>query len=287
MNSNGIPMHLRLLSLVAHPHDITYTLGTSANHIERGDSVTAVSITNGVKTHDVEVEDGLFESSEKQHADILQRYPEEQAEKKKNEMIEACGLFGISDVRVLPFTDQPIVPSEELLQSLIKIFYEIRPHIVMTMAPFFPTYKGHASLFCNDHVLTGQIVQEAMERVEQADPQRKEAPHRVAEVYYIGVEFGWNEIDLSVDIKKHAHKRMKAEELYHTQGHTPEMAQKRIEIFAGYAGWFSGTSYAEPFIRSKGQSSDYLIVTENDLSEAESTGKEMVERRSCMVRPDF
>ena len=130
MNSNSVPGKLRLLSLVAHPHDITYTLGTSANHIERGDSVTAVSITNGVKTHDVEVEEELFESSKKQHADVLQRSSEEQAEKKKNEMVEACGLFGISDIRVLPFTDQPIVPTNELLQSLIKIFYEIHPHIV-------------------------------------------------------------------------------------------------------------------------------------------------------------
>ena len=50
---------LRLLTVTAHPHDVTYTLGTSANHIERGDSATVVSLSDGVSTHDEELEDEM------------------------------------------------------------------------------------------------------------------------------------------------------------------------------------------------------------------------------------
>ena len=48
--------HLRLLTVTAHPHDVTYTLGTSAHHIERGDSVTVACLSDGVTTHDEELE---------------------------------------------------------------------------------------------------------------------------------------------------------------------------------------------------------------------------------------
>ena len=97
------------------------------------------------------------------------------------------------------------------------------------------------SLWDGDHPLAGQIVQQAMARAAQPDRRRERSLHQVAQVYYIGVEFGWTDIDLFVDISDQVARRIEAEALYETQGHGPQFSRKRIESFAGYHGWFGRT----------------------------------------------
>jgi hypothetical protein len=65
-----------------------------------------------------------------------------------------------------------------------------------------------------------------------------------------------------------------------TQGHNPEFASKRIEVFAGYAGWWSHIVHAEPFIRAKAETSEYLSVPPIDLRTARQTGQENLQRIS-------
>ncbi|MDP7399056.1 MAG: hypothetical protein QGF67_02330 [Lentisphaeria bacterium] len=95
----------------------------------------------------------------------------------------------------------------------------------------------------------------------------------MAQIHYIGVEFGWTDIDLFVDISDQIANRIKAEALYQSQGHTTQLAHQRLEAFAGFAGWWSQTGYAEPFIRMKAMSSNYLTVTENELKIANCRAK--------------
>jgi LmbE family N-acetylglucosaminyl deacetylase len=280
MTDSTLSDRLQLLTIAAHPHDVTYTLGTSAHHIQRGDRVTVVSLTDGVTTHNEELEDELRKSEHERRAEILQQPRNKQAQRKQLEMERVCSLFGITDVRVLPFVDNPIEATPELHRTLTDIFYEVRPHIVITHAPFNYPHHNLTSLWSHDHPTTGQIVWQTMQRVSQADAQRKRSPHQVAQVYYIGVEFGWTDIDVFVDISDQVANRIKAEALYKTQGHTLELARKRIEAFAGYAGWWSRTGYAESFIRAKAETSEYLTVTSNDLRTARQTGKENHDRMS-------
>ena len=270
---------LRLLTVTAHPHDVTYTLGTSAHHIERGDSVTVVSLSDGVTTHDEELEDEMRKPASERRAEILQRPRSEQAIRKQGELEGVCALFGIEDARVLPFPDNPLEPSSsKILSELTDVLHEIRPHIVITHAPYNYPYKNMTSLWDNDHSLAGQLVARAMQRAAQADAGRGRSPLHVAQVYYIGAEFGWTDIDLFVDISDQVARRIEAEALYETQGHTSEFSRKRIEAFAGYHGWFGRTGYAEAFIRERAQTSDYLTVTPNDLSSATQTGRETLDR---------
>jgi len=37
MPATDLPDHLQLLTIAAHPHNVTYTFGTSAHDVERGD----------------------------------------------------------------------------------------------------------------------------------------------------------------------------------------------------------------------------------------------------------
>ena len=220
MNDDG-PTPLRLLTITAHPHDVTYTLGTSAHHVERGDSVTVVSLSDGVTTHDEELEDEMRKPAEERRAEILQRPRSEQAERKQAELQRVCALFGIEDARVLPFADHPLDSSPQLMEALTDIFYEVRPHVVITHAPYNYPRRNMFSLWDGDHPLAGQLVQQAMQRVAQPDRRRERSLHQVAQVYFIGVEFGWTDIDLFVDISDQVARRIEAEALYETQGAQP------------------------------------------------------------------
>lgn len=276
--TEDIQLPLRLLTITAHPHDVTYTLGTAAHHIERGDKVTVVSLSDGATTHNEELEDEMRKPAAERRPEVLERSRNEQASRKHHELRRVCSLFGIADTRVLPFSDNPIESSTQLMTDLIDIFYEVRPHIVITHAPYNYPHRNMYSLFNADHPQAGQIVQRAMHVVSQPDKRRERAIHHVAQVYYIGVEFGWTDIDLFVDISDKVAMRIEAEGLYETQGHTLEFSRKRIEAFAGYHGWFGGTGYAEPYIRQSAQTSAHLTVTQNDLRRAEQTGRENLDR---------
>ncbi len=76
-----------------------------------------------------------------------------------------------------------------------------------------------------------------------------------------------------VDISEWAEKRVEAETLFATQGHTEAFARKRIEISAGRAGWNCGTQYAEGFVRSAPDLFDQLPVPDRALQKAR--GKRM------------
>ncbi len=285
MNDDG-PTPLRLLTITAHPHDVTYTLGTSAHHVERGDSVTVVSLSDGVTTHDEELEDEMRKPAEERRAEILERPRSEQAERKQAELQRVCALFGIEDARVLPFADHPLDSSPQLIEALTDIFYEVRPQVVITHAPYNYPHRNMFSLWDGDHPLAGQLVLQAMQRVAQPDRRRERSLHQVAQVYFIGVEFGWTDIDLFVDISDQVARRIEAEALYETQGHGPQFSRKRIESFAGYHGWFGRTGYAEPFIRQSAQTSDCLTVTANDLRRAQMTGRENLDQMGQFASAD-
>ncbi len=280
MSSPTSSSPLRLLTIVAHPHDVTYTLGTSAHHIDRGDSVTVVTLTDGATTHDEELEDELRKPADQRRGEILERPRCQQADKKEHEIETVCAIFGIKDVRVLPFADHPIEDTPALRRQLCEIFYDVRPHIVITHAPFDDSLHGFMNRWDDDHCKTGMIVHQTMHAVKKADPQRRHSPHHVAQLYYIGVTFGPERIDLYVDVTDQIDKRIEAEALYESQGHTGELARKRIEAFAGFAGWWGGTGYAEPFLRANRQVSRYLLVTDEDLHVAQLSGREQLERIS-------
>ena len=100
------------------------------------------------------------------------------------------------------------------------------------------------------------------------DPTTKVAPHTVALTYYLGAFFESDEIDFYVDISAWAEKRVQAEALFATQGHTEAFARKRIEVDAGRAGWSSGTQYAEAFVRREADLFDGLPVPTRALRKA-------------------
>ena len=285
MTSPGCSQALQLVAIVAHPHDITHMAGTCAHHVERGDTVTAVAVTGGESTHNERLYDELRKPPEERNMEIVSQSSDVYSSQKTTEMHEVCGLFGITDVRVIPFSDKPFCVTDEVVQVLAEILYEVRPHIVLTHPPYAPATKGHMSITPNDHSSTGIAVQQALAAVSLPDREGQRVPHRVAAVYYTGVNVPLPDIELFVDIGDQAANRLAAEELFTTQGHTSEFAHKRIEIGAGLWGWSARVAYAEPFVRARAEVSRYLTVTDEDLLVPEMSQKDRLARLSKQITP--
>jgi len=274
---------LTILAVVAHPHDITHMAGTLAHHVERGDSVTAVAMTGGIRTHREKLYDELRKPRAERNMDIVLESGEAYGEEKAHEMVAVCAVFGIEDVRILPFPDEPFRTTPEVIEVLAEILLEVRPHLLLTHAPKTRLQHGYNTMSTDDHPEIGVAAQEAMRKARIPNAETQEVPVRVAAVYYTGVDFPHRESDLYVDITDQAANRMKAEKLFLTQGQTAEFAYKRIQIGAGAFGWCAHTGYAEGWVRAEPQVARHLTITNEDLENAERPKAESIARLATSV----
>ena len=286
MPQTGPDRKLAILAVVAHPHDITHMCGTLAHHVERGDSVTAVAMTGGLKTHREKLYDELRKPPAERNMEIVLQSDAAYGELKAHEMAEVCSLFGVTDVRILPFPDVPFEVSAEVIETLAEILYEVRPHLVLTHAPVAQPRHGVGYIVPHDHPETGIAVALAMERVNVPDAQMKRPPVAVARVYYTGVDFHTREADLFVDIADQAANRIKAEAMFTSQGQTPEFARKRIEGGLSASGWVAHTSYAERWVREGPDVSRYLTITDDILEKADMSRQEIFARMAFTALPE-
>jgi len=286
MPQTGPDRKLAILAVVAHPHDITHMCGTLAHHVERGDSVTVVAMTGGLKTHREKLYDELRKPPAERNMEIVLQPEAAYGEEKAHEMVEVCSLFGITDVRIMPFPDVPFEASAEVVETLAEILYEVRPHLILTHAPIAQPRHGVGYIEPHDHPETGIAVTLARERVSVPDAQTKRPPVAVARIYYTGVDFYTRDADLFVDIADQAANRIKAEALFASQGQTPEFAHKRIEGNLTHCGWLAHTSYAEPWVRGGPDLSRYLTITDDTLEIADMSRQELFARMAFTALPE-
>lgn len=97
---------------------------------------------------------------------------------------------------------------------------------------------------------------------------KERAPHNIAATYFMGVEFAYYDIHVSVDITDQMVKRIAGEKMFETLGHTEEFARKRLEIGAGHWGWHARVASPEPFVRARRTVQTHLTVSEHDLRAA-------------------
>jgi len=248
--------------------------GTCGKHVDRGDSVTVVSVTGGAKMHNETLERELRKPVAERNMDIINEATEVYAGRKKHEMHEACALFGITDVRVLPYADSPLEVTRVLEAELADIVYEIRPHMLLTHDPYGIAERGHANLAPDDHRDVGIAMQRALAIAGTPDAKTQRTPHCVAVIYYTGVSLSFHDWDIVIDVADHAENRLKAEMLFLTQGSTEPFARKRTELMLALPGWYGRFAFGESFIRARQQINDHLPVTAMELGQAEQPAME-------------
>ncbi|MCZ6678607.1 MAG: PIG-L family deacetylase [Candidatus Poribacteria bacterium] len=278
---------LRILVVVAHPHDFTHGAGTCGIHATQGDSVTVVSVTDGANTHNERLHAELIKPEEERDARVISQSTQEYAEQKAEELRQVCALFGVTDVRVLGFP-QPfrVEKMPEAVETLRDVIYDVRPHMLITQKPYIDARHGMAYIARDDHSETAIAILEAVNLAGTPNAVTQKRPHRIAATYYLGVYFMPDEIDFYVDISDWKEKRVQAEILFRSQGHTEPFARKRIEIGAGQMGWHAGTGYAEGFVRAAPELLPKITVPESALRRAAESGMDHLKRISGELKAD-
>ena len=258
---------LRILSVNAHPHDFTHTAGTLGVHTSEGDTATVVSVTSGVKTHNEALHDELMKPVEEQDPAIVNQTADELAEIKAAELQEACAIFGVTDVRVLgfpqPFRHELYPEAAVMIRDVI---LDVRPNVLIMQSPYSSAHHGRSGVTADDHIETARATLEA--RDEAGQPQPGATPHSIASTLFPGVYFERDEYDFMVDVTDLFERRVQAEAVYVSQGHTPEWARVRMQNALGPTGWFGGTQYAESFVRERPELHPRIALSERTLAAA-------------------
>ena len=261
---------LHILVVAAHPHDFTHCAGTCGIHVQRGDKVTAVCVTDGRTTHNERLHDEMLKPAADRDPDIINQPFEEYARIKADEFKAVCALFGVTDVRVFPFPDHPfsLAKYPAAAEQLRDVIYEIRPEVLIAHRPYLAGPHGLPSAVENDHVEATLVAHEAARLAAKVDVESGHRPHTIAATYHMGVYFMPDEIDFYVDITQWYEQRLQAETLFASQSQTPAFARKRVEIGAGQMGWACGVGYAEGYVRTRPDLLPRIIVPEVALERA-------------------
>lgn len=145
--------------------------GTLAHHIRDGDRVTVVVFTHGARSHaHTVVEEHKHGGGEKSLGGAI--------DLKQEEVVDACGVLGITDVRFLRYEDHILSFNPDLVLTLAKIIREVRPDVVITHSPFENAGLTGAHRVCCDITYQACCASAGMLEGEGT-------PHRVGELFYV------------------------------------------------------------------------------------------------------
>jgi LmbE family N-acetylglucosaminyl deacetylase len=281
---------LRFLVAVAHPHDFTHCAGTLGVHTALGDSVTIVVATSGALTHNEKLGDEMKKPPEERDPAIVNAATDEYAAQKAEELRKAAALFGVTDIRILD-GPQPFAADENphIIEQMSEIIREVRPHVLINQSPYLQSGSSHGLLsgyVGDDHIQTAFAIQRAQYFAHTPRADSKHQTHKIAATFYPGVYFSRDQWDLAVDISDWFDKRVEAEKLYKSQGHWDAWADKRMEVTLGNQGWYSGTLYAEGFVRAHTELVPKITLSPFTLRAAVESEKEHMERLIGSPKPD-
>ncbi|MCF2142188.1 MAG: PIG-L family deacetylase [Candidatus Heimdallarchaeota archaeon] len=149
---NGKP--LNILAVFAHPDDEAGVIGTLANHVQRGDNVHVIFLTQG------------------ENSSSLCCSPEEIKEIRAGHAKKIEKILG-AKYHLLNFPDSAVRPSVENAKILAAHFKELKPDIVITWSQSDQLGTGHP-----DHRATFTITLDALSYCRYRNPVDKYKPHR-------------------------------------------------------------------------------------------------------------
>ena len=279
MPSDMVEEKLKILGVFAHPHDFIHCGGTCAHHIQDGDSVTIVSMTDGGNTHYEELFLEMQKPPHEQDKAVINRPREDYIAQKADEFKKAAACFGITDVRILPYKDRPLRRTDEMVERMADLICEVRPDILITQCPASITID-RISTVPNDHFMVTEILAEASTTAMIGHPGKDRIPHRIPQTFYLGVSRSFDDLDFYVDVSDQFENRVNAEMCYVSQGHTPEYARIRVMKSLGNSGWYAGVAYAEPFVRGSLKLFTRLPITKLEIQNARAGGLGEIKRQS-------
>jgi len=281
---------LRLLCVGGHPADAFDSAGgTLAHHVQRGDSVTVVALTQGTRVHDVVISDTLrFRDRMPDPAD-LRTLMDERAQVKEDEVRRACAFLGITDVRFFRYDDAAVTIREDLIERMATLIRDVRPDIVVTHHP------REMGGFGQHHAATGQLVLEGITAGGSVGARDPNPPHRVAQVFFtitnmllpvssLAATVPWWP-DLLVDITDVVELKLRALDAMRSQQYGGSYAKKATEYADGAMGALAGVAYAEGFVTLWPEYDRYFTVSDERLERVAESEAARRKRGDQMIVP--
>ncbi|MDC0935677.1 PIG-L family deacetylase [Pirellulales bacterium] len=267
---------LTILHTAGHPADaFDLAGGTLCHHIRRGDRVVVLVFTHGTRSHSFQtIEDERFRGKDVSIGKAV--------DQKQREVVEACQLLEIEDVRFLRHEDDLLLPTRENVMAVAKLVREVRPDIVTTHSPFEPVGTTHRT--CAQ--ITQQAVGAAAGLIDDANP-----PHRVGEIFYVWCHGDTQIQDFAsprfpaiiVDITDVAEQKLKAIQKIQSQYYGGKFAVKMMEGTNGIHGLHRCVPYSETFVPAYPHVCDYLPVSQHNLRYASEPLEETYQRMGKML----
>ena len=222
---------MKVLVVGAHPSDPFANMGgTVANHVNRGDDVTLLTLTYGVEVH----------------TEYLVGKPEAEIKKTvRAKSEEAAEIVGVSDYRFLDFGDTPLVQTRENLLELGEAIQDIRPDLVICAH-----YPFRETQFGGDHSETARM----LERAPSWRHHNGKEPHRPDAIWFNTTENTgqshpmYRKPDTFVDITDTIDQKIRA--CLTTWNLPPDQHQRMDDLFKSLGsenGRAAGVKYAEAF----------------------------------------
>lgn len=281
---------LQILVIMAHPADtFDHCGGTLCHHARRGDKVTVAAVLQGVRIHDAVVSDMLRFTGGGQSKDEEKVIVDERVAIKYREVVKACKILGIEDVRFLNIEDKINLVNEPNILRIARLIREVRPDILIT---HYPKINGGIG----QHPQVGAMVVHAMNFAESVDFEDPNPAFRTPQLLFTfpdNYNFKATALDadipcycdLFVDVSDVAEEITRARHCMASQQYNGNYAKKSVETSFGTNGNRMNTGYAEPFIRYRPEPVYYLPLPERMQKWANETEKEQLERRGYMVAP--
>lgn len=244
---------MKIMVIGAHPADpIDLAGGTIINHINNGDEVIAVAITNGFNSHvkDEWVNKKVpeWERKEKNRQYLGWKTLEQYLlENKRQEFADVCNFLNIKN-EMFNIGDAPLQVSTTLISSIMCSIRNHKPDIVIT---HHPNEYAHF-----DHSACGKAVCMALKKAVQDRGSNK---YWVPTVYFFGVQFRPEQArlgyvpqspDVLVELKGNTViKKIQAMKHFESQGlNDDKLLISRMNSMESEMGRADGLKYSEGFI---------------------------------------
>ena len=246
---------LHILVVAGHPADMfDHCGGTLMHHIQDGDDVTCIALTQGLRIHDEVISDVLRHHVNEYTKEEIDRLLKERRKVKYHEVIEACGLFGISDIRFLEYDDEILTVNTDMIRKLAKVIRQVQPNLIITHWPY------QNSMFGNHHAITGQLTLAAITAASNTNFDERDPACRLAQVVFMlapedvspsnaqGFPLAAH-ANYYVDVTDAVPQKVKAIAMIKSQKYDlVDYPRKSVEYWAGNFGVRVAVSYAEAFV---------------------------------------
>jgi LmbE family N-acetylglucosaminyl deacetylase len=252
---------LRIMGIYAHPADVaTEAAGTMAIHADRGDELTCIVMSDGIRMHP-----HFLQSGEGREPMTLAQY----REFKRDEVRRAAKIIGFHNVEFMGWDEDFWDASDHRVEILAKTIARHRPDVVVTHYPV-GAYMIDSNAFTGVYVTRALGLASAL--VAEIDHVE---PHHVKELFFFLMDQSVDTrskidmvgivADFYVDITSVIGRKVQAFDQYVSQGYEGQFARKVAEARDGRFGMLANASYAEAFMFSRGTTFSSLPLPESVL----------------------